>query len=99
MTDKNHKQLRAAMLCVIAFIAGCILFNFTWVGEIQSILCDTASVGAIIYDVLGYYEPIKDKDGYVDSYWDEFDSNKASKKPKLRQLRGDYLIKLVESTD
>lgn len=64
----------------------------TWVGEIHSILCDTASVNAIVYDVLGYYEPIKDKDGMVDSYWDEFDSAKASKKPKLRQLRGDYLI-------
>tara|TARA_R110002167_G_scaffold91333_1_gene245756 strand:- start:334 stop:624 length:291 start_codon:yes stop_codon:yes gene_type:complete len=76
-----------------------IYMKAAWVGEIQSILCDTASIGAIVYDVLGYYEPIKDKDGYVDSYWDEFDSEKASKKPQLRQLRGDYLIKLVESTD
>jgi hypothetical protein len=28
MTDKQHEQLRAGMICIIAFIAGCILFNF-----------------------------------------------------------------------
>ena len=28
MTDEKHEQLRAGMICVIAFIVGCLLFNF-----------------------------------------------------------------------
>jgi len=27
-TDEKHEQLRAAMLCVIAFAIGCMIFNF-----------------------------------------------------------------------
>ena len=59
-----------------------------WVGEIYKVKADNDEGGC--YETLGVWKPIKDKNGNVDEFWADHNSNEQ---PSLRQLWGRDLEK------